>query len=142
MARRRLIAVVLAFALIAAWVGWWQSGNGLSAAEKRLLGTWRLSSSHPGRDGVMVRFMPDRRCEFWIDLHEAVSKHGAYWRMTGGLLTIDREGSAVRRTLRTVGRFVRVRSAPATQHQIEMTADGWTMDKGGQEQTATLVASE
>jgi hypothetical protein len=143
MARRRLVAVVTAFAVIAAWVGWWQSGIGLSAIEQELVGTWKLSPQSPGRESVILRFTADRRCVFWIDLHEAKSRHGASWRVNGDLLTIDREDSAVRRTLRPLGRFLRVRSLPANQYWIGVTADALTMiDKYGKEQTATRVSAD
>jgi hypothetical protein len=121
-ARRRLIVVLVALALLAGWVSWHMSADRLSTEEQRLVGTWRISDYRPDRPVVVFCVAANRRYEMWLDRYgERTDRRCGIWYMAGGELVIDLEMSPVRRALRPVGRFVRVRSAVVNRYNVHAT---------------------
>src|SRR4051812_15821753 len=106
MRRRRLIAVVIGAALVAAGA-WWMSLCPLSAEEERLVGVWQVER------GLSVdgsELLPDRR---WRQRFAPLNvTTGGVWSARNGLLVLDYEPNRLRRALRPVAPLIGLRVAP------------------------------
>jgi hypothetical protein len=93
--RLNLAACVAVVALGAAW---WFYGDGLTAEERRLVGTWRHS------DNLEFVFCTDRRC--WIVQHKQIRSTESRWSVREGIISFDKELSPFRRAYRLVAQGI------------------------------------
>jgi hypothetical protein len=128
MARRRLIVVVSALALVIGGVASWASADRLTAEERALVGTWRLAPGASGGSATWV-FGPDRRSYICLrgpadseDADEIVQS--GRWSMQDGVIVVDGEDSLARRALRPVLRLLRRPVARVERFTASVTADG------------------
>jgi hypothetical protein len=100
---RRWLGLAIAIALVAFAAAWWLLADGLSAEERRLVGTWR-SDSDSGRGADFWRFAPDRRSYRWHQAPNGNSRGtvplAGPWSVAGGEIIMDGEPSGVRRPVR------------------------------------------
>ena len=117
MTRRRATLGVLAFVALGA--AWWLLSDGLSAEERRLVGTWRLCFAGEPTSYLMV-LSSDRRGQ-----SEVIGDDSSYyrppfrWSARRGVVVFDPEPSQVRRMLRPVAPHVGLRVAPQTSFAVE-----------------------
>lgn len=132
MTRRRLI-LAACVAVAALGAAWWFYGDGLTAEERRLVGTWRHS------DNLAFVFCADRRC--WIVQHKQNRSRECRWSVRDGIISFDNELSPIRRAYRIVAQGVGIippsetlRGEMKTENEI-VTVYGiarfeWTRDSG------------
>jgi hypothetical protein len=111
MTRRRLI-LAACVAVVALGAAWWLYSDGLSAEERRLVGTWN--------DGLVVfQFTAGHRCE----MVDGDNRFPGRWSIRGDCLVIDFEQSAVRRALRPLASLVKLQVGPVIRSRLEWTTE-------------------
>jgi hypothetical protein len=138
MTRRRLVLAALAVPALGA--AWWWSATGLSAEERRLVGTWS------GSPNLVLRFDPDRTL-VWTVINidgttEATNSLG-HWQLGNGVLVADKTNSRTTRVLRPFARRFELAAADL-EVRVEMATEdemttGWP---NGATQTWTRVPAE
>jgi hypothetical protein len=105
MTRRRLI-LAACVAVVALGAAWSLFGDGLTAEERRLVGTWRHS------DSLAFVFRADRRC--WIVQHKLNRSSESRWSVRDGIISFDNELSPFRRAYRSIAQGVGIVSPSET----------------------------
>jgi hypothetical protein len=128
MTRRRLV-LASAFAVFALGAAWWLLSDGLSAEERRLVGTWELTSEEPRHSGAWT-FRADRS----FVLHQSGPLMGrasrvqswtrsGRWAACNGVITLD-DQILVQRLTRPLYRLIGRPVVEASLAEPEsMTAD-------------------
>jgi hypothetical protein len=144
MTRRRLV-LAACIAVVGLGAVWWLYGDGLSAEERRLVGTWPRGSGKPGDNVARWELSANRR---WHALF-AVPPAGwsgeldGRWSIRDGKIYIDQESNAVRRVVRPWARLLRVDVKSLTASPLKSVTDDefvivdalgtqytWTRDHG------------
>jgi len=145
MTRRRLI-LAACVAVVALGAAWWHWIDRVSAEERRLAGTWQVTSIDQrgwsgwtlGSDNVarLTGGPPGAFCGniFTIKYH---------WRWTGGRLLFEGEEDSLRRLIRPLLQCLRMQVAPLEVYTVELlgpdqlaviapdgTREVWTRDRG------------
>ncbi len=134
MKRRRLVLAVVVLALVVAVAAWWSSADGLTAEERRLVGTW-VAGHHPAFGAEVYDLRPDRR---WRHRYAGADggRDGPRWSVRGGRLVLDFEPSPVRRALRPA-ELVGFRFLPAPAFRlVSVSADELQVERAGGGSTA------
>src|SRR2546430_854522 len=151
MRRYRLVLAVIAMAVVA--VAWWASGDGLSADEERLVGTWIPRTPRWENDDTM-RLARDRSCAY-VNPNGSIktylggdgSRIRAYpparWYAYGGVLVIDYEMNSFRRALRPVADRIGLAVRPMGRDRLAwVTADELVLTSEGGRQVAYTRAHQ
>jgi hypothetical protein len=129
MTRRRLI-LAACVAVVALGAAWWLYGDGLTAEERRLVGTWRNLDSRTGEWVGTMTFLPDHT-------HVYVPRSGQprpgsrshLWHIRDGAIVFDYEPSAIRRLLRPLAPRLGLSVGPAIGAPLTMENGGLTIDR-------------
>jgi hypothetical protein len=110
MTRRRLILVAAVLAFAAFGAAWWQSLDRLTPEEQLIAGEWRLSPNGATGSGTWA-LSPGRQCHMALSGHDKngnlwTTSLSGRWSVRRGAITVDGEGSPVRRALRPVYRLL------------------------------------
>ena len=93
MGRRQLMPAALS--AIALWAAWWLLSDGLSAEERRLVGTWRYRKTANGPLSGGLVLLPDGQ------FRTPIGGPG-WWYVWDGDLVLDHEPSQLKRAVRPV----------------------------------------
>jgi hypothetical protein len=96
MTRRRLV-LAACVAVVAIGAAWWLFADGLSAEERRFVGTWRLRQNEPF---LTLTFTTDHRCSRSARYPSWTNVTPGHWWIRGERVFMDLEPNAVRRVLR------------------------------------------
>jgi hypothetical protein len=144
MTRRRLI-LAACVAVVAQGGAWWLWSAHEWADEQRLVGTWHLGNS-PTWEGSWT-FGADRVGHRWVSRRGFCSlvdiEDSDHWSLRGGMIVLDGEPSAFRRTIRPLLHFFGQACAAHQTFPLESVTDDqmvivwpggerefWTRDRG------------
>lgn len=120
MSRRHLI-LAAALAVVALGAAWWMSWDGLTAQSG---GWWGGGGTRTQQQDSTTVFSADRRYRSEGGPPQPIGEQPpVWWSIQGDWLVFDAEPSPLRRALRPVARFVRLRIGPVMSYQMEQSAD-------------------
>jgi hypothetical protein len=119
MPRRRLVLVALA--VVALGAAWWLLSDGLSAEERRLVGTWRRRELPSGRLlPELIAFDRDRRFHFGeVGQPKDPDQLPSWWSIRVGMLVLDNEPSRFRRAVRPLAPYFGLDVEPPNRGGLE-----------------------
>jgi hypothetical protein len=140
MTRRRLI-LAASFAVVALGAAWGLLSDGLTAEERRLVGTWKYDDWQAKGLTRLAEFHSDGRC--FCPTDAAPNGMSCWWSVRGGSILFDCEPSRFRRLWRPVASALGLSVRPVfPPYRVELAGDCMVIYSPDGTLTAYARASE